>query len=179
MADTEYIEALAKHLATWAGLAEKRAQLDAELAKLRQLIHATLNMLSDEERRKYSVAFESMGAPQLGLTDAICRILETATDWMTAVEVRDELVNSGFNFDSYTSNPLASVHTVLKRLFPEKLEPRERGQTGSVEYRWKARKKASEALRRLGKIEQSYGAPRSLANTPDWMLKSLGGKEKE
>jgi hypothetical protein len=34
---------------------------------------------------------------------------------MTPVEVRDALVNSGFDLSAY-SNPLAAIHTILKRL---------------------------------------------------------------
>ena len=140
MGDAEYIEAVKGHLEKFGSLLEKRAQLDAEIEKLRQLIRATLHMLSNKEEEAFRKIFESMRAPQPGLTETIGGILEKATDWMTAVEVRDELVESGFSFDAYTSNPLASVHTILKRFVPERVEMRPRGTTGSAEYRWTERK---------------------------------------
>src|ERR1035437_4459207 len=65
-----------------------------------------------------------------------CRdILRQKQDWMSPVEVREALLAAGFDFSSYTSNPLSSIHTTLKRMVPEELltETRADGQV----YRWK------------------------------------------
>jgi len=65
-----------------------------------------------------------------------CRdILRQKKDWMSPVEVRDALFAAGFDFSNYTSNPLSSIHTTLKRMVPEELltETRADGQV----YRWK------------------------------------------
>jgi hypothetical protein len=64
-----------------------------------------------------------------------CRdILRQKADWMSPVEVREALLAAGFDFSDYTSNPLSSIHTTLKRMVPEELatETRPDGQV----YRW-------------------------------------------
>jgi hypothetical protein len=65
-----------------------------------------------------------------------CRdVLRQKQDWMSPVEVREALLAAGFDFSNYTSNPLSSIHTTLKRMVPEELltETRPDGQV----YRWK------------------------------------------
>lgn len=42
--------------------------------------------------------------------------------WLTPVEIRDRLKNMGFPFDNYKANPLASIHTTLKRMVPGEME---------------------------------------------------------
>jgi hypothetical protein len=65
-----------------------------------------------------------------------CRdILRQKQDWMSPVQVREALLAAGFDFSNYTSNPLSSIHTTLKRLMPEELETETRPE-GQV-YRWK------------------------------------------
>ena len=65
-----------------------------------------------------------------------CRdILRKKGDWMTAVQVREALLAASFDFSKYTSNPLSSIHTTLKRLVPEEVQTEARGE-GPV-YRWK------------------------------------------
>ena len=51
------------------------------------------------------------------------------------VEVREALLAASFDFSNYTSNPLSSIHTTLKRMVPDELvtETRSDGQV----YRWK------------------------------------------
>lgn len=70
------------------------------------------------------------------LTECCRDILRQRKDWMSPVEVREALMASGFDFSSYTSNPLSSIHTTLKRMVPDELltETRADGQV----YRWKA-----------------------------------------
>jgi hypothetical protein len=42
--------------------------------------------------------------------------------WMTPVEIRDTLKRMGFPFENYKANPLASIHTTLKRMVPGEME---------------------------------------------------------
>ncbi len=53
--------------------------------------------------------------PPGGMTDCIRAILEKAVEPMTASELRERLESIGFDMESY-SNPLATIHTVLRRL---------------------------------------------------------------
>ena len=40
--------------------------------------------------------------------------------WLTPVEIRDALKRMGFPFENYKANPLASIHTTLKRMVPRR-----------------------------------------------------------
>ena len=68
------------------------------------------------------------------LTECCRDILRQRKEWMSPVQVRDALYAAGFDFSNYTSNPLSSIHTTLKRMVPEELltETRADGQM----YRW-------------------------------------------
>jgi hypothetical protein len=60
---------------------------------------------------------------------------------------------AGFDFSSYTSNPLSSIHTTLKRLVPEELETDARAE-GQM-YRWKTIKNSTDlALEEQQKAER-------------------------
>jgi hypothetical protein len=64
-----------------------------------------------------------------------CRdILRGKKDWMSPIDVREALYAAGFDFSGYTSNPLSTIHTALKRMVPEEVEAKE-GADGQV-YRW-------------------------------------------
>jgi hypothetical protein len=47
---------------------------------------------------------------------------ETSDAWFTPVEIRDALKRMGFPFENYKANPLASIHTTLKRMVPAEME---------------------------------------------------------
>jgi len=139
MSDSNYEKAIRKHFDRYAALNEERKKIEAEEAKLRFLIRATLNMLTDEHREGYEVLLETMtGRRTIGLTEATTNTLKSTMDWMSPIAIRDRLVGSGFDFDAYTSNPLASIHTVLKRLSTEQVEKKVVG--NSTYYRWKETK---------------------------------------
>jgi len=42
--------------------------------------------------------------------------------WLTPVQIRDALKRIGYPFENYKANPLASIHTTLKRMAPGELE---------------------------------------------------------
>jgi hypothetical protein len=42
--------------------------------------------------------------------------------WLTPVEIRDALKRMGFPFENYKANPLASIHTTLKRMVPAEMD---------------------------------------------------------
>jgi hypothetical protein len=139
MSDPDYKQAVRKHIDRYEELNQQREKIEAEQEKLRFLIRATLNMLSDDDREGYEVLFEAMsGRRTVGLTEATTNVLKTGMDWMSPVAIRDQLVGSGFDFNAYTSNPLASIHTVLKRLPTEQVEKKAVGST--TYYRWKETK---------------------------------------
>lgn len=143
MTDTGYKKVLSDAIARAASINARRQELETELSKIRQFISATLNMLPDEERMAFVKAMDQTRlfttAQEEGLKATIIRtLLDAYPRWMTAAQVRDAMVDSGFDFSSYASNPLASVSTTLRRMKPKEVEAFE--VEGVMSYRRKPRK---------------------------------------
>lgn len=123
MIDTDYNAILKRAFEEYGKLLADRENLDLQITKQFQFIRATINMLADEERDEYEKAIAKLALDSIGLTEAIRRILQASPSrWHTATDVRDKLVTTGFDFATYKANPLASVHSVLKRLKPMEFE---------------------------------------------------------
>ena len=129
-------------------LQRKRDAIDAEALKLEQLVIATANMLPDETKSLLLRRMEILQAlTQLregGLTDAIRAILQAAPgDWLTVTNVRDRLISAGFDFSRYSTNPLASISTTLRRMKSEEVETTT--MDGVAAFRWKQPSQAEKA----------------------------------
>ena len=135
MAPIDYKALLKQALDEYGIMIFNRQELDLEIAKKKQFIRATMNMLPDEELERFNTAFESLTGESLGLTDAIRKVLQSNPKKpFTATEVRDKLKGANFDFSSYKTNPLASIHAVLKRLKPEEVEATD--VDGVAAWRW-------------------------------------------
>jgi hypothetical protein len=137
MTEADYRKPLEEALDRYAVLFAQKEALIAELLKLRQFIYATINMLPDNERGVYQAKLTEFSALTGGLTDAVRETLKLAAQrqtYFSASEVRNHLVKSGFDFSRYTSNPLASVNTVLRRFKPGEVETTTI--EGVIAYRW-------------------------------------------
>jgi len=137
-------------------LQRKRDTIDAETMKLEQLIVATANMLPDKIKdlamRRMATLQEIVRIREFGLTEAAGIILKTATgQWLTVTNVRDRLIAAGFDFSGYTTNPLASISTTLRRLTPEKVESTTID-GGVAAYRWKDTKAQADRIASFGGI---------------------------
>lgn len=128
----------------WQG---KRDEAIREISRLSELIRAAMKMVPPEQLARYEPVFERIEQRPLGLSLAI-RACFTAggslvpaagrlmypnqqqpgkgpaeeKTWFTPVEIRDALQNMGFPFENYKANPLASIHTTLKRMVPGEIE---------------------------------------------------------
>jgi hypothetical protein len=143
MPKQDYNKVLAESIIKIGKLAGQRDELEIQIGKLRQFIYATLNMLTDEERKTFDDAVRAVGemfdAKSASLVEAIRKALQDSPKkWFTAAEVRNRVVVTGFDFSLYTSNPLSSVATTLKRLKRQEVETSEI--EGVAVYRWKERK---------------------------------------
>jgi len=90
--------------------AELEAALEArekQIAALERTVNFLAPMVGQEA---VPVAAESTG-----MTGSIREILKKSPEPLTASEIRDGLEKLGFDMKSY-SNPLATIHTVLRRL---------------------------------------------------------------
>ena len=98
-----YRRALEEAIQEYEKLSKERTYIDERLAQLIQ----TMNSLSRLCKLTPTV--------ELGLTDACRMALKAAKHPLTAAEIRGHLEAMGFDCSRY-SNPLASIHTVLRRL---------------------------------------------------------------
>ena len=127
MNESDYREILNAAMTRIGSIAKQQEDLEVEASKLRQFIMATVNMLPDEDRTTLLEAVASIKAgtkaKEASLKEACIKVLRTSgLTWLTAAQVRDRVVASGFDFSSYTSNPLASVATTLRRFKIEQVE---------------------------------------------------------
>lgn len=130
--------------------ASKRDEAIREISRLSELIRATMNIIPPEQLARYEPIFERIEQRPLGLSVAIRACFAAAADpaklvemakrmaqrgkpesadvispeklWLTPVEIRDRLKSIGFPFENYKANPLASIHTTLKRMVPGEME---------------------------------------------------------
>lgn len=121
MSDDFIKKALEVAAVDYINLMMKRTQLQKEMAALdRQEARLNLKMVSlaalcDEIPADTPIG-EILGkVSKAGLTDAVRSVLKSSSDWMTAKQVRDQILKLGVNLDKY-QNPLASIHTILGRL---------------------------------------------------------------
>jgi len=111
-----YREALEDSKVRLRNLVSQRDQVGADIEKVKTAIEALANMLNDpDETCTEILEMHNILGPE-GLTEAVRRILQASTKkGMTPIDVRDALSKSGFDLAAY-SNPLAAIHTILKRL---------------------------------------------------------------
>src|SRR5262249_1726042 len=103
MSKDAYRRALDAAVREYEKLSAERAELDGRLAQLKHSIAALTKLCGYEP------------TVPLGLTDACRLVLRNAVAPLTALEVRDRLAAVGVDLGKY-SNPMASIHTVLKRM---------------------------------------------------------------
>jgi len=161
MNEQDYTNALRDAFTKVMTLSTEREQIDIQLAKLKQYIFATINMLPDEKRDEWLQAFEDTGraveSMTASLTEAIKRVLQDSPkQWLTVAQVRDRLKSRGFDFSLYASNPLSSVSTTLRRMKPREVETTEI--EGVTSYRWNVRQSSISKAFREAKLKSFGGA---------------------
>jgi len=103
MSKDEYRRALDAAVREYERVFAEHAALESRIAQLRHSIAALTKLCGYEP------------TVPLGLTDACRLVLRNAAAPLTALEVRDRLQSIGVDLSKYSS-PLASIHTVLKRM---------------------------------------------------------------
>jgi hypothetical protein len=141
MDNLDYMAAITDGFSKLEKFYSQRESIDGEIMKTEQFIAAAANMLPDDAKelvvQRIKVLQDLYRVRDAGLTEAIRAILKAGKgDWMTVTNVRDRLTKAGFDFTSYSSNPLASISAILRRMKEEEVETTM--VDGSVTaYRWK------------------------------------------
>jgi hypothetical protein len=89
-------------------------------------------------------------------------------EWFTPVEIRDALKRMGFPFENYKANPLASIHTTLKRMVPAEMEVKTL-EDGQKAYRLKSAGEWSKAfaeVRQWLSVAEASGTVIALKRNP-------------
>src|SRR5689334_18195488 len=134
----DYKAVLAQALEEYEDLVKQRQEIELKIAQKNQFICATMYQLPDEDRTMVDEWLDKRADAGAGLSGSIRTFLSAnPKKWYTATEVRDALKERGFDFTSYSSNPLASVHSSLRRLKPEEAETARI--EGVIAWRWKAK----------------------------------------
>jgi hypothetical protein len=165
---------------------DKRDESIREISRLSELIRATMNMIPAEQLARYEPIFERIEKRPAGLSTAIRACYtgggglaaalrrdaekgqsETTglgqekpgaerKQWFTPVEIRDTLKRMGFPFENYKANPLASIHTTLKRMVPAEMEVKTL-KDGQKAYRLKSAGEWTEAFAEVRQwLQNSY-----------------------
>ena len=118
-------------------LVAKREKLNQEISRVSDLVVANANFLPEEEKADQLEQLEQLVAEPPGFTESVRNIMKAnAIHPATALQVREMMAKDGFDLRAY-SNPLASIHTILKRL-AERGEVTTSVNDGQTYYRWKA-----------------------------------------
>jgi hypothetical protein len=111
-----YRQSIAEALSRLRALVDKREQIDSLIAKLKGIVTANAAMLPDAEREETLRSLRELVGTPPGFTDAVREFMRRNSGrWFTAIGVRDGLRTVNFDVREY-DNPLASIHTILRRL---------------------------------------------------------------
>jgi hypothetical protein len=120
----DYVHLLRELMKERESWARKRDDADREFSRLSELIRSTVKMLSPEQRSQcvgdLIEHFDHVYSP--GLTNLVRGAFGSGKEWLTPTQIRDYLNSIGFNFEKYKANPMASIHTTLRRMVPNEVE---------------------------------------------------------
>jgi len=94
-----------------------RRVIDGKIGDLKELVRANANFLPDDERAAELLALEMCKVPE-NITEAVkitLFIARARKEALTPVQIKEQAEQRGFDFSGYT-NPMASVHSILKRM---------------------------------------------------------------
>ncbi len=112
----------------------ERKALDRKIQDLETSIRSILALHEEEDVIPYLDSLYELLPPE-GFTDAIRKVLRSSEEALTPAEVKENLPEIGFSLEGY-SNPLASIHTILKRLAGTESVDQEM-KDGKTAYKWK------------------------------------------
>jgi len=137
MKTKSYDRALYEAKQDLAHLLVQREKIDRKIARLQAVISDLQNLSAELLRKDMERSIERVVKAhlKLGITDNARVILKETFFPMTAVDLKEKLEAKKLDLSRY-SNPLAVIHTVLKRLVKNgevRVIPQERGKKA---YQW-------------------------------------------
>ena len=111
-------------------------EIESRIAKQKKGIEGLAHLADQETISELPIEAVNPLAQNSSFTDAVCYALKTVNSNLTPVQVRDRLRYLGYNLRKYKSDPLASIHTILKRLEGFGKVKAERNEIGRTAYRW-------------------------------------------
>jgi|ERR1700730_3845787 len=137
MSPNEYTRALEKAVVDLEDRVQKRDILNAEIAGLRETVRVLSSRatLTKDGREAIGRLLDMVDYATPSLGDSIRTILtKVFPNRMTAIDVRNALENSGFNFDDF-SNSLSACHAALKRMLNDGEVEAEQTKDGKASYK--------------------------------------------
>ena len=95
-------------------LIKQRNEIDLKLSKLKQTVSA-LSALCERPLPELKVQPRATVDADLGISDAIRKVMFESKLPMTAPQIRDSLLNLGYDVDQYSSI-LTVIHNTIKRM---------------------------------------------------------------
>lgn len=132
LSDPERI-VLEKYIQDLLSLVKESRHIEQKIDGIRASVLSILALHADIEAAPYLEQIDALFKPE-GFTEAIRKVLRSTNAPLTPSEVKENLPEVGFDLDGY-SNPLASVHTILKRLAKTELVE-QRIEKDRTTYRW-------------------------------------------
>jgi hypothetical protein len=149
---------------------QRREEADTELARLADLIRSAVRLLPADQQTRGDHVLDRLEDRPTGLT-AMIRLSLADGGWQTPAELRDFLSQCGL-FASYRSNPLASIHTTLKRLVPDTLEKR-RDRGAGISYRLKRGEPLSRARAGAARLRAIRGEGFAVGSARSWIAMAM------
>jgi hypothetical protein len=100
------------------GIEARAHQLDTRIFTLKELIEGLAIMCEVDVAKTHPYLFTENLQPTPGFTNAVRQVVQSGKFFRAPVDIRDELQRRGFKLEKY-KNPLASIHTILKRLYEQ------------------------------------------------------------
>lgn len=116
---------------------EKTAIRDQEIKRIQDFIDSLDALFAGDEKESQpaAVTMALMIDKELGITDAVrTALFRNYPKWLSPIRVRNEAELLGLALDEQP-NPMASVHTILKRLFARG-EIDQKIEDGKTFYQW-------------------------------------------
>lgn len=134
----------------------RRAEIEQQVAGLKQVVTGLLHYSRGQRDKNlanlWGSAFKALldraedASPALTLSDACFRAFQNSGKPLCAADLKTYLEDGGYSFDAYKSNPLSSIHTVIKRLAGASKIVEDRTEGATSYYKLRVRSTLSEAL---------------------------------